>query len=195
MKILLLYANPIEAKHLRFPSNPDFQAQYIGMGAKGFDDNLKECIKRDGWSIILFGCCGALKQLPLNRFYLYDRMQGNIIHTPTLVHSKKLADLYRKRFPNALLVDRETNIVADWCFKNDVPFLGVRYIVDYCEYKCKPKGINHFWRIFQHWRMQTKFNRFLILVGKYDMGEWMKGYFEKGIDVHRELAFHEECHN
>lgn len=112
--------------------------------------------------VILFGCCGALyRRCSVNQFYISNRKDGIIASASGLVHDKDKANAVRYMRPRALIVDRETQSVAEWCQKTNISFLSVKYIIDYCEFKVMPKGINHFWRIFQHWRMQRKFQKVL----------------------------------
>jgi nucleoside phosphorylase len=63
--------------------------------------------------------------------------------------------------PYFICVDTESHHVGGICNYLKIPFVSIRYAIDKIDKKCKPAGINHFWRKYQHYRMQTKFNRML----------------------------------
>jgi hypothetical protein len=62
---------------------------------------------------------------------------------------------------DVFIVDQESSHVGEICNKYEIPFISVRYIIDKCHKKCMPIGINHFWRKFQHKRMQQKMSKVL----------------------------------
>ena len=69
--------------------------------------------------------------------------------------------LYKWRPDSPYLVDMESKKVYDECKKHNIKFTSIRYIIDLDRGKVMPTGINHFWRKFQHRRMQLKFNKYL----------------------------------
>jgi hypothetical protein len=62
------------------------------------------------------------------------------------------------------VVDMESGKLARCCFMEMIPFISIRYITDRCEKRVMPWGINHFWRIYQDWRMQRMFDRLMMEV-------------------------------
>ncbi len=58
-------------------------------------------------------------------------------------------------------VDQESYHVGKLCQTLGVEFISVRYMIDRCDRKAMPIGANHFWRKWQHKRMQLKFNKWL----------------------------------
>ena len=130
--MVLFYANFYEVKYIDYEPSC-----YIGLGAK-FLDNCEEVVKNAD-SVILFGCSG---------------WKGERV---------KWSNLYQWncfRFNN-FIVDMESQQVSDLCEKYGVPFKSIRYIIDRDRGRVMPWGINHFWRKYQHRRMQLKFNKYL----------------------------------
>jgi len=110
-------------------------ARCIGLGACKLGYHEWDIKKAD--SVILFGCAGWIpgKGVKLDRLYEWSHLGP--------------------------LVDMESEIVSDLCKKHGVEFRSIRYIIDYDRGKVMPTGINHFWRKYQHRRMQRKFNKWL----------------------------------
>jgi len=86
--------------------------------------------------VILFGCSG---------------WRGNRV---------KWNKLYQWRI-GGLLKDMESHKVWKICRKYNIPFKSIRYIIDRDRGRVTLWGINHFWRKYQHRRMQLKFNKYL----------------------------------
>jgi hypothetical protein len=90
------------------------------------------------------------------------------------VHSEKrrlkvleLVARYYRRSDFSLLqfvVEMESNRLAMICQNECIPFYSIRYITDRCEKRVMLWGINHFWRIYQDWRMQRMFDRLMMEV-------------------------------
>ena len=108
---------------------------YIGVGA----ENLRNCkmVIKNADLVLLFGCSGWRgKRIKWNRLYQWSP-------------------------DNNQLVDMESYWVWQMCKKYDTPFKSIRYIIDRDRGRVMPWGINHFWRKYQHRRMQLKFNKYL----------------------------------
>ena len=58
--------------------------------------------------------------------------------------------------PEAICVDQESFILAQWCKERGIKFQSVRYIIDKCG-RMYPPVVNHFWRKRQHKKMQEAF--------------------------------------
>lgn len=61
----------------------------------------------------------------------------------------------------AIIVDQESYLVAELCNFYNVSFISIRYVIDKCSRRVMMPGINHFWRIMQHKRMQRKFDEII----------------------------------
>lgn len=134
--MILLYANEYEVRYVTY--KPRY---FIGLGAKVLGH--RELLIRRADQVILFGCSGWRGKRKVARF---NR-------------------LYEWSINSYALVDMESQQVYEMCKKYNVPFKSIRYIIDLDRGRVMPWGINHFWRIYQHRRMQLKFN-------KYSRDEW-----------------------
>jgi nucleoside phosphorylase len=77
------------------------------------------------------------------------------------VHERYKVDVIRSLCPKTAVVDMESWYVGKLCNEVVIPFTSIRYIIDRCHRRCKPPIINHFWRKYQHKRMQIRFNNLL----------------------------------
>ena len=132
--MILLYANPIEVKYLRDLPIPKI---HIGLGAEMLDRGL--ILPRE--KCLLFGMSG------------WNRMPDDYWGEP---EEPRLHTLYLWNPHYINLIDMETGKVFDYCKRAKIPFCSIRYIIDYNRGKVMPTPFNHFWRIFQHRRMQRK---------------------------------------
>ena len=170
--MILLYASPHEVKYV------DYKYKFcIGVGAKGIEE-VSNVIALTN-HVILFGssgitnrykCCITdwdLHKWEYDRFIIPTSWNGIKVDgvcctgftSRTPVKEQWKADwLYSRR---VAVVDQESYHVAKVCQKLGIKFTSVRYIIDRCHLKCMPMGINHFWRMYQHKRMQLKFNEWL----------------------------------
>ena len=130
--MILLYANPYEVRHVTYKPK-----RCIGLKAKHL--RVNESIIKNADQVILFGCSGWRgERVPWSNLYQWNCFKFN-----------------------NFLVDMESQQVFDLCEKYNVPFRSIRYIIDRDRGRVMPWGINHFWRKFQHRRMQLKFNKYL----------------------------------
>ena len=135
--MILLYANPSEVKYVNYKSKYCIGLMAENMGKHNNDMFLKNLIFNGNKEVILFDCSGwrgSRKSAEFDKLYHWDR---------------------------TLLVDMESEIVEKLCKNLGVKFTSIRYIIDLDRGKVMPTGINHFWRKFQHRRMQLKFNKYL----------------------------------
>ncbi len=154
--ILVVYANQDEGKHIRH--RPLVR---VGQGAKNFYFvNL-----RDYDRVILFGSCGALIPVSLNDFIVEenpaDVFRSKFVCVDHPIHTKKVADQIRCERPHAIAVEMESWPVLLKCLDQNIPLTIVKYPIDFCDQKAMPRGINHFWRKYQMWRMQRKFDEYM----------------------------------
>jgi len=130
--MILLYANEDEVRYVKY-----YFRVCIGLRAEFINNpTIQYLISRHG-KVVLFGCSGwrgSRKSAEFDKLYHWDR---------------------------TLLVDMESEIVEKLCKNLGVKFTSIRYIIDLDRGKVMPTGINHFWRKFQHRRMQLKFNKYL----------------------------------
>lgn len=80
---------------------------------------------------------------------------------------KLVARFYSQADFNFLLwfvVEMETFLLRLKCDVGSIPIVSVRYISDRCEKRVMPWGINHYWRIYQDWRMQRMFDKLMMEV-------------------------------
>jgi len=146
--MVLVYANQIEIRHI----NATITKICIGLGAK----NLHVLDNYHPDKVLLFGSCGDLGRHETNIFYTDIK---KIISTPYTVHEKERRIFSSDEFD---VCDMETDLVYDYCHARDIEFKIYRYIIDRCDRRVMPWGINHFWRDWQHYKMQTKFDQMLI---------------------------------
>jgi len=90
---------------------------------------------------------------------------GDGFSAPRPLHTKEDRLLINNVFPAAVVVDLETVKTGLLCREQGYKFQSVRYIIDRCDRKCAPTVINHFWRKWQHRRMQLKFQEVLNGLG------------------------------
>jgi hypothetical protein len=152
---LVLYAVPAEARWLRY--EPKFC-----IGVKGNLMTEDTLLLREPSRVILFGSCGLLyRNLSLDEFVV-DRIPFlKFAGAQRPIRTKELAELYRDLEPVAGAVEMEITRVWSICKALKVPLFVVKYPIDRCDKKAMPIGLNHFWRIFQHWRMQRRFDQFM----------------------------------
>jgi len=137
---LLLYASPAEVKYV------DYEPKFcIGVGAT----NIPSGLIGSGRDLILFGSCGLLGVHPYDEFI----QEGFICVDHSI---KNLAEsLFLVWNTGGKAVEQESEKIG-------APLKHhVRYVIDRCYKKCMPWGINHFWRIWQHRKMQIKFNKWI----------------------------------
>ena len=147
--MILLYANESEVRYVTY------EPKYcIGYRAEDLDKHIDIIGQAD--EVILFGCSGytGLKNIAWNR--LYTQQTFPYVHCRV---DEEWVDNFR--YTNDMLVDLESYHVYNLCKEMDVPFKSIRYIIDRCDRRCVPRGINHFWRKYQHRRMQLMFNKYL----------------------------------
>ena len=155
---LLLYAYPHEVKYIkhkpnhcisvRIPMCQDGQIFYVPSSMM-FEKYIVDADK-----VILFGSAGLLD----HNVKKYDQFFYNSVYVWDSVKTKEGRLRYVER---GQVCDMESGFVANVCSKHNVPFLNVRYVIDKCDKRVMPIGINWLWRIFQHRRMQKKFDRML----------------------------------
>jgi len=175
--MILLYASPHEVKWV------DYVPRYcIGVGATRFKGQWRRFESRvvmhldKADKVVLFGSCGRLDsnlrdfgELIIPGAWMRDghtlnwiTVKGHTGHGITTDHSVKTKEERERLFRCGFYcVDMESYHVAKLCQELDVPFVSVRYMIDRCDRKAMPPGINHFWRKYQHKRMQLKFNQWL----------------------------------
>jgi hypothetical protein len=140
MKTILLYANEHEIRYVK--TRLKFYIGFKGAYLFSVEPTIESAAL-----VILFGCSG------------WRGKKG----------VEKLNRLYEWTPNSYALVDMESQKVHDVCEKHGVKFRSIRYIIDYDRGKVMPTGLNHFWRKFQHRRMQLKFNK------------WMEEHYDTGI--------------
>jgi len=189
--MILLYANPIEVKYI------DYEDKFcIGVGAN-IKENFAVHIYgglvlphaySDGElgfkdDVILFGSSGLIAPpriidydysifLEPKIWYNEDgeciEMEHGLykgITTELPVKSRLYTNILRS---NAYLCcDMESYHVAKICKEAGVKFRSIRYVIDRCNEKVMPTGINWAWRKYQHKRMQQKFSK-LLSEGYYE---------------------------
>ena len=136
--MILLYANEDEVRYVNYKSKYCIGLMAENMGKHNNDMFLKNLMFNGNKEVILFGCAGwqgKRKDVKFNQ--LYEWTQSNNV------------------------VDMESQRVYNLCRKYGTKFTSIRYIIDLDRGKVMPTGINHFWRKFQHRRMQLKFNKYL----------------------------------
>jgi len=166
-QMILLCADPAEVKWVNYGNK-----LCIGVGAKHIDHYKLALMAND--KVILFGSCGRLDSnlrdygkliIPIGWFNQDMQLivvAGDHGYGITTNHSVKYKWERQLLFnQNIDCVDQESYHVAKLCKELNVPFLSVRYMIDRCDRKAMPTGINHFWRMWQHKRMQLKFNEWL----------------------------------
>ncbi len=149
--ILVVYGNPLEGKYLKYQHK-----KCIGCGGHEIDIDLRQYRR-----VILFGTCGALKPYPLDEFIIDTEPFRKFVCVDSPVHDKKRADGIRERYPHAKAVEMEHDSLRLACDDAGVPLTICKFVSDFCDRKAKPWGINHFWRKYQLWRMQKKFDGFM----------------------------------
>lgn len=137
--------------------------------------------KKMNHAVILFGSCGALDIMDqynhLISPYHWHNQEGDIAVSDDIlpiahcgsgytsdysVHNPLEAIRIKFEHRDCMIVDQESANIAKICFDNGIPFQSIRYVIDGCHRRIIPKGINHFWRKFQHRRMQLKMDRLLM---------------------------------
>ena len=166
--MILLYADPAEVKWV------DYEPKlYIGFRANRLE-YLPYYFEKVGVDkVILFGTYGRLDSnlrdyneliIPgmwsdgTDWLYINDNGNYGITSDRSIKHKWERDALFSQGF---YIVDQESFHVAKLCKELDVEFISVRYMIDRCDRKAMPIGINHFWRMYQHKRMQLKFNKWL----------------------------------
>jgi len=173
--MILLYASPHEVKWV------DYVPRYcIGVGATRFKGQWRRFESRvvmhldKADKVVLFGSCGRLDsnlrdfgELIIPRGWFNQNRQLIVVagergYGITTDHSVKYKWERQSLFDqNIDCVDQESYHVGKLCQELGVPFVSVRYMIDRCDRKAMPTGVNHFWRMWQHKRMQLKFNQWL----------------------------------
>jgi len=162
--MILFYSDVNEVKWV------DYRPKYcIGIRAKYLTLHINHLPDK----VILFGSCGRLDSnlrdyseliIPAGwtnkEKWIYT--DGNDGYGVTTDHSVKHKwERQALSLQGFRYVDQESYHVAKLCQKLGVEFISVRYMIDRCDRKAMPIGINHFWRKYQHKRMQLKFNKWL----------------------------------
>jgi len=147
--MILLYASLHEVRYVT-------RGDRYCIGYRAEHLKIYETLIRYSDYVILFGCSGWLggerrwdDLIELKR----------IIYIPEPVHTEE--QVHQCKYLNYYLVDLESYQVSEMCKKHNVPFKSIRYIIDRGDKKVMPTGINHFWRKYQHKRMQLKFNKYM----------------------------------
>ena len=171
--MILLYTNPVEIKYVKFHT-----MVCIGIGAKYLHNSFNRKYFANQDKIILFGSCGRLDSnlrdygeliIPgawsdgEGYVYIHWNMKRPFDSYGITTDHKVQYKWERKAWAERgfYCVDQESYHVAKLCKELDVEFVSVRYMIDRCDRKCMPIGINHWWRKYQHKRMQLKFNEWL----------------------------------
>jgi nucleoside phosphorylase len=145
--MILVYANPIEVKYITHT----ITKVCIGVGA--VDLHKLDYMHPD--KVVLFGSCGDLGK---HRTDVFCTDFSKIISVDSPIHNRERRIYFNDKFD---ICDMETDLVYDYCMGNNIEFKFYKYIIDRCNHKVMPWGINYFWRIWQHYRMQTRFNEML----------------------------------
>ena len=147
-KMILLYACPDEVRYVYYEPKV-----CIGVGATRLEHWIPLIQRYD--EVHLFGSSGWLgprKGAPINCLIVKKKF----LFVPEPVHDDKWTHHFRHfRY---YLIDQESYQVNELCKKYNKPFRSVRYVIDFCDRRVMPIGINHFWRMIQHRRMQTGFD-------------------------------------
>jgi hypothetical protein len=165
--MVLLYANPNEVRYVT-------RGDRYCIGYRAESLNIYRTLIQHHDRVILFGSCGSLMPMrnliDLKSLWIPERWfyKGNSIKCYTgrgygitsdiSIKCKKQRELYGITYD---IVDMESYHVGKLCEELGVPFLSVRYIIDGCDRKILPTGLNWAIRRYQHKRMQRKFNEFL----------------------------------
>ena len=175
--MILLYADPHEVRYVDYCLGWD--RMHIEIGAPHINTKMVKYVLSQHKRVILFGSSGLVQdnyccitdwdthKVPYDEFIIpYNwngiKVDGECCAGYTSKHPvKEQWERGWLRNKRVMVVDMESAIVAKVCQGLGVKFTSVRYIIDKCDRKCMPIGINHFWRKFQHRRMQLKFNRWL----------------------------------
>ncbi|XRX42448.1 MAG: 5'-methylthioadenosine/adenosylhomocysteine nucleosidase [Buchnera aphidicola (Eriosoma harunire)] len=95
--------------------------------------------------------------------------QGLIVTGDAFIHSKKTAQLIKKKFHNAIAVDMESAAIAHVCFKLNTPLLTIKCISDYAN------NTGHIdFKIFIHISSQTSCNVLTILLNELNKNTKIK---------------------
>ena len=171
--MILLYANQHEVKYV------DYSPKVcIGVGTEKLNSIVRMRIKLHN-RVILFGSSGLVQdyyccvtdwdkhKVSYDKFIIPDnwngiKVDGKCCAGYTSNHSVK--EQWEREWlakKQVMVVDQESAVVAKICQDIGIKFTSVRYVIDRLDRKCMPMGINHFWRIYQHRKMQLKFNKYL----------------------------------
>lgn len=167
--MILLYASSYEAKYV------DYEPKYcVGVGNQLA--GLHAFLMGYG-SVILFGSSGLIAppsfiendygillepSIWYNEEGDYIELEHGIgkgVTTEQPVKSKFYKEILRAGA--YFCCDMESYHVAKICKEAGVKFRSIRYVIDRCDEKIMPAGINWAWRKYQHKRMQLKFNEWL----------------------------------
>ena len=137
---LVLYATPDEVRYI------DYEPKFcIGVRAV----NVPSGLMGTGRDLVLFGSCGLIGKHPYSELIIDSDFYCAKHSVVDRIETLKL------NFKGYLAVEQESENIGNPLKHH------VRYVIDRCYKKCMPWGINHFWRIFQHRRMQKKFNKWI----------------------------------
>jgi hypothetical protein len=167
--MILLYASPHEVKYIKYP----IHKFHIGVGMSKI---------RNFWlsePAVLFGSCGLIApravltenhklDMLVECGYWYNEdgdcvdLEWGVfkgITTEKPVHNKFYREVLENR--GFFICDMESYHVAKVCKEAGVEFRSIRYVIDLCDKKVMPIGLNWAWREWQHYRMQKIFERWL----------------------------------
>jgi hypothetical protein len=137
------------------------EGEYLGNFPKAQLCTVNSDFLRSFSHVILYGTCGALYPVPLDEFICDVEPFTKFVTVDAPLHDSKEALRIRAENPEAIAVEMELKWMREMCDQADATLGIVKFPIDYCEKKAKPVGINHFWRKYQMWRMERKFNRFI----------------------------------
>lgn len=187
MRILLLYAHPEEVRYIDF--EPKMMISEINWNKINYDNVilfgscglLRKYYPPDPYDDSFWW--EEDNRIPLDRLmvpYKWWQNKKHIYVTTQIIklsftgegytaesslHQKNRVGIIRHDYPNVFVIDTESYFIGKRCKDLDIKFVSVRYIIDRCDQRAAPWGVNHFWRMYQHRRMQEKFQEILNELG------------------------------
>ena len=149
--MILLYANPHEVEFVDYPNKFEIGTLAWKLKEPGIAEYLKSQKE-----IILFGSSGYAGNDRIDYGKLIEIR--NPVYVPCHVGEE---ERYHYNSINYHYVDMESYQVHKFCKEHGIKFRSIRYVIDRCGRRCVMWGFNHFWRKWQHWKMQTNFNKWI----------------------------------
>jgi len=188
MKPALLYANYHEVKYINYsPAIPLDRDDILRIWKK--KDRINFAILFGCCGLLQSKYSKSSKRIPLKKFVVplswvnfdgreigtsvpngvkwTNELVGKYVGACGIGYTSDISIKYRYEVnriiaeANALVVDQESYKVLKMCRELLVPAISIRYVIDKCDKRVMPPGINHFWRMFQHYRMQKKMEELL----------------------------------